>query len=218
MFALTLLGLLLSQAQLGSIFNSEGKWELSSNLSHLHSTLLCAPKLYDRHWQWIQKTSTHTGEKGQCRSLYNLWWVGGLQQHRGGSPNEAPASSRWGEHPQRTNTWAGGYCLWGGRKEHSRQRESKLQALMISLSGPVVKNPPCNELDSSLTAGWGTKIPHAAGPLSVCAVTREAGALQWRAHVLQQRPSPAKTQNKTTGFSLDRAGKRESLKVTFKII
>ena len=26
--------------------------------------------------------------------------------------------------------------------------------------GPVVKNPPCNAVDTGSIPGWGTKIPH----------------------------------------------------------
>ena len=62
-----------------------------------------------------------------------------------------------------------------------RREKGAFQAKGIKTSndlGPVVKNPLCNELDSSSTSGWGTKIPHAAGQLNPCAVTGEAGALQ----------------------------------------
>ena len=59
--------------------------------------------------------------------------------------------------------------------------------------GPVVKNPPPNAGDMSSIAGWGTKIPHALGQLSLhvtresmCHNKREACALQWR-------PGTAKT-------------------------
>ena len=36
--------------------------------------------------------------------------------------------------------------------------------------GLVVKNPPSNAGDAGLIPGWGTKIPHAAGQLSPCAL------------------------------------------------
>ena len=39
--------------------------------------------------------------------------------------------------------------------------------------GPVVKNPPSNAGDVGLIPGQGTKIPHAAGQLSLCAATTE---------------------------------------------
>ena len=39
--------------------------------------------------------------------------------------------------------------------------------------GPVVKNPPSNAGDVGLILGQGTKIPHAAGQLSLCAATTE---------------------------------------------
>ena len=37
--------------------------------------------------------------------------------------------------------------------------------------GPVVKNPPYNAGDAGLIPGQGTKIPHAAGQLSLRATT-----------------------------------------------
>ena len=39
--------------------------------------------------------------------------------------------------------------------------------------GSVVKNLPCNAGDMGLIPGWGTKIPHATGQLSLCATTRQ---------------------------------------------
>ena len=42
--------------------------------------------------------------------------------------------------------------------------------------GPVVKNPPSNAGDVGSIPGWGTKIPRAAGQLSLCATTREKPA------------------------------------------
>ena len=41
---------------------------------------------------------------------------------------------------------------------------------------PVVKNPPSNAGDAGSIPGWGTKIPHAAGQLSLRATTREKPA------------------------------------------
>ena len=40
-------------------------------------------------------------------------------------------------------------------------------------AGPVVKNLPSNAGDASSIPGQGTKIPHAVGQLSLCAVTTE---------------------------------------------
>ena len=37
--------------------------------------------------------------------------------------------------------------------------------------GPVVKNPPSNEGYMGSILGWGTKIPHATGQLSLHAAT-----------------------------------------------
>ena len=45
----------------------------------------------------------------------------------------------------------------------------------------MVKDLPSKAGDSGLIPGWGTKIPHAAGKLSLCATTRKG-------YVLQQRP------------------------------
>ena len=39
--------------------------------------------------------------------------------------------------------------------------------------GPVVKNLPSNAGDAGSIPGWGTKIPHAEGHLSLCAATAE---------------------------------------------
>ena len=39
--------------------------------------------------------------------------------------------------------------------------------------GPVVKNPPYNTGDTGLISAQGTKIPHAAGQLSLHATTTE---------------------------------------------
>ena len=39
--------------------------------------------------------------------------------------------------------------------------------------GPVVKNPPSNRGDVSSISGQGTKIPHAAKQLNLCAATIE---------------------------------------------
>ena len=36
--------------------------------------------------------------------------------------------------------------------------------------GPVVKYVPCHAGDIGSIPGWGTKIPHSAGQLSLCAI------------------------------------------------
>ena len=51
--------------------------------------------------------------------------------------------------------------------------------------GPVVKNPPYNAEDPSSIPDQGTKIPHAAGQLSLCATTTELTRLNLRACVPQ---------------------------------
>ena len=55
--------------------------------------------------------------------------------------------------------------------------------------GPVVKNPPSNEGDVGSIPGWGTKIPHTAEQLSLCALEPVP---QRRSCVLQLRPDAAK--------------------------
>ena len=47
--------------------------------------------------------------------------------------------------------------------------------------GSVVKNPPSNTGDAGSISGWGTKIPHAMGQLSVYAATAESESCNWRA-------------------------------------
>ena len=39
----------------------------------------------------------------------------------------------------------------------------------------MVKNPPCNAGDLGSIPGWGTKIPQATEPLSVCTTEDPAG-------------------------------------------
>ena len=51
--------------------------------------------------------------------------------------------------------------------------------------GPVVNNPSSNAGDAGSIPGWGTKIPHAMGQLSLCATTVEFACLSETAHVPQ---------------------------------
>ena len=55
-------------------------------------------------------------------------------------------------------------------KINSKQIKAKRRGFP---GGPVVKNPPSNAGDAGSIPGWGTKIPHAAGQLSLCATTTE---------------------------------------------
>ena len=41
--------------------------------------------------------------------------------------------------------------------------------VVVHSGGPVVESLPPNAGDSGLIPGWGTKIPHAVGQLSLCA-------------------------------------------------
>ena len=59
-----------------------------------------------------------------------------------------------------------------------------------SPGGPVIKNPPSNAGDMGLIPGWGTKIPHATGQLSLHAKSTES--VHSRAHV-PQLESPCAT-------------------------
>ena len=57
---------------------------------------------------------------------------------------------------------------------HSLRVCRKLAAVKIRIrdfpGGPVVTNPPSNAGDLGSIPGQGTKIPHAAGQLSLCAL------------------------------------------------
>ena len=55
------------------------------------------------------------------------------------------------------------------RKAHFNMLLLSITFLMQDPGGPVVKNPSCNAGDSGSIPGWGTKIPHAAEQLRVCA-------------------------------------------------
>ena len=61
----------------------------------------------------------------------------------------------------------------------------KLKSSWDFPGGPVVKNPPSNAGDVGSIPGWGTKIPHAAGQLSLYATTTELVCLNERARVPQ---------------------------------
>ena len=55
--------------------------------------------------------------------------------------------------------------------------------------GPLVKNPPSNQWDKASIPGCGTKIPHAAEPLSPHTTIKKPECS--RAHALQQaKPMP----------------------------
>ena len=62
------------------------------------------------------------------------------------------------------------YTEWG---ESERERKSENICGGDFPGGPVVKNPPSNAGDAGSIPGWGTKIPHALGQLSVGATTIE---------------------------------------------
>ena len=49
-------------------------------------------------------------------------------------------------------------------------------------SGPMVKNPSSDAQDVGSIPGWGTKIPHATGQLSLCASTKTREA-NWEKYI-----------------------------------
>ena len=55
---------------------------------------------------------------------------------------------------------------------HNLSSDKKTQSWDFP-GGPVVKNQPSNAGDVGSIPGQGTKIPHAAGQLSLCATTTE---------------------------------------------
>ena len=63
-----------------------------------------------------------------------------------------------------------------------------------SARSPVVKTPPCNAGDLFLSPGWGTKISHAVGQLSLHTMptTRETTRCNERPWVPQLRPNTGK--------------------------
>ena len=69
----------------------------------------------------------------------------------------------------------------------------KLDLSRDFLGGPVVKSPPSSAGDAGSIPGWGTKIPHSAGQLSLCAATREPVCHNYRAHTPQLERSPPAT-------------------------
>ena len=61
---------------------------------------------------------------------------------------------------------------------------------------PVVKNLPSNTGDLFLIPGWGTKIPHDSGQLSLLATTTEPALGNQRPLMLHRDPgAAAKTQH-----------------------
>ena len=60
-------------------------------------------------------------------------------------------------------------------------------------SGSVVKNPPSNAGDTGLIPGRATKIPHAAGQLSLSALTRESSHARCNKETVQPKIKKKKT-------------------------
>jgi len=60
--------------------------------------------------------------------------------------------------------------MWEARQSHSwyvRYHSGDFPG------GPVVKDLPCNAVDTSSIPAWGTKIPHATEQLRLCATSAE---------------------------------------------
>ena len=51
----------------------------------------------------------------------------------------------------------------------------------------MVQSPPCNARDTGFIPGQGTKIPHAANQLSLCATTRESVGHKEQSYVMQPK-------------------------------
>ena len=82
-----------------------------------------------------------------------------------------------------------------------RDSPRKAQFIWNFPGGPVVRNPPSNAGDAGLILGWGTKIPHASGQLSLSLKKPEsllhhnsswAWALEPTSHNLRQAVRHAK--------------------------
>ena len=91
------------------------------------------------------------------------------------------------------------------QRSNTRPQLNRSQELDFGTSlpgGPGVKNSPSNAVDKGFIPGWGTKIPHASGQLSLSTAVREA-------HV-PQLPSPHCPTTATTEPVCSRAHESES--------
>ena len=91
------------------------------------------------------------------------------------------------------------------QRSNTRPQLNRSQELDSGTSLPGglgVKNLPSNAVDKGLIPGWGTKIPHASGQLSLSAATREAHE--------PQLPSPHCPTTATTEPVCPRAHESES--------
>ena len=69
-------------------------------------------------------------------------------------------------------------------------------------SGSVVKNPPSNAGDTGSIPGQATKIPHAAGQLSLSALTRESSHARCNKETVQPKIKKKKKQKSGQSFFL----------------
>ena len=74
----------------------------------------------------------------------------------------------------------------------------------------MVKNPPSKAGDAGLIPGWGTKIPHAAGQLSLHATTTELACFNERA----QRARALQVERSLHAATKARRGQKKKKKIT----
>ena len=88
------------------------------------------------------------------------------------------------------NSTLGLLVLWGKASWHSEpgmESWSTKPSLQDFPGGPMVTNPPFNEGDVGSIPSQGTKIPHPAGQLNLCAVTTEPTSCNWRVRAPQRK-------------------------------
>ena len=66
----------------------------------------------------------------------------------------------------------------------------------------LVKNPPSNAGGIDSIPGWGTKIPHAAGQLSLCSATRESPSAAVMTTPAQKKRKKIFSCDENTGFTV----------------
>ena len=76
--------------------------------------------------------------------------------------------------------------------------------------GPMVKNLPSNAGDVGSIPGWGTKIPHAVGQLSLCATTTEPACAKARVPQLESLQA-ATTEPMCSGARMPQLGSPRAL-------
>ena len=90
-------------------------------------------------------------------------WEGGRGSRRAGGRELCTGEPATGRGRGRPGSYGCGQTWFSTRP--------KLPANQDFPSGPMVKNPPSKAGEAGLTPGWGSKVPHAAGQLSLHAST-----------------------------------------------